>query len=204
MLLRNTGARPAPAKPRRPPAIFPNSGGFSVKLPPSIVNYQLSVTNYPLRNGAAADRLRHPPRRIAASRPPYISITDNTPARLCYRHSRLPPSFPRKRESTATLSASHTGVLDSGLRRNDGRAWAAHTLSLPPSPIPAYLASSRHPAQFPRHSRESGNPPCPINHRPVFQPARRYPSAGRNPGGENGGGYAVKWGWLELPGGVRR
>ena len=38
------------------------------------------------------------------------------------RHSRPHPSFPRKRESTSRpiRSPGYTGVLDSGLRRNDG------------------------------------------------------------------------------------
>ena len=46
--------------------------------------------------------------------------------RLIFRHSRPIPSFPRKRESTPTPSDTPglTGVLDSGLRRNDGGAAA--------------------------------------------------------------------------------
>ena len=51
------------------------------------------------------------------------------------------PSFPRKQESTPrpTAAPGYAGVLDSGLRRNDGGGWVA-----PPS------NHSHHP---PRHSR---------------------------------------------------
>ena len=93
---------------------------------------------------------------------PYIPPFPPTPSRnhrQPRRHSRRaqpssrpPPSFPRKRGSTAGLrtTTASTGVLDSGLRRNDGGGCKAAPA------IPA--APNRHPAPH-RHSRESGNPP---------------------------------------------
>ena len=63
------------------------------------------------------------------------------------RHSRPPPSFPRNRESTPALSDTpgRTGVLDSGLRRNDGGemrndgqwvGWRWGGVSPSPNPLP--------------------------------------------------------------------
>ena len=99
-------------------------------------------------------------------------------SRRPHRHSRPVPSFPRKRESTPRpiVTPGITGVLDSGLRRNDGGGvrfagrWRRGT-TLPHPTLSrwerAFRGLRRRPALHPHSVRPSG--------------PHRHSGAGRNP-----------------------
>ena len=76
--------------------------------------------------------------------PPHPVIPAKAGIHPPHRHTRPPPSFPRKRESTPrpTVTPGPTGALDSGLRRNDGEGagmagWGGNNAMAPECRRPA-------------------------------------------------------------------
>ena len=122
---------------KSPPFAKGGLGGFSPRLIPTTGRIQADVLagNNPLHESSewmqrfvmrGDGKSLQPPfcergafRGLRHHRPPFLNPTVIPSA---VPSSRLPPSFPRKRESTPRpfRSSGPTGVLDSGLRRNDG------------------------------------------------------------------------------------